>query len=60
MGTPIDFLDFAEILGVTLCRNVKYRNINGCVEKLYYQMNSVLYHFKDIPDVKSKLLDTYC
>ena len=62
MGTAIEFLDRAELLGVSiLCCDVKDRNINGSVQKFYCKVNSVLYDFKDIPcDVKTRLLDTYC
>ena len=63
MGTAIDFVSRAELLGVSVCRDVKDRNINGCVQKFYSKvgLNSVLYDFKDIPcDVKTILLHTYC
>ena len=61
MGTAIDFVDRAELLGLSICCDVKDRNINGSVQKFYCKVNSVLYDFKDIPcDVKTRLLDTYC
>ena len=61
MGTAIDFVDRAELLGVSICCDVKDRNIIGSVQKFYCKVNSVLYDFKDIPcDVKTRLLDTYC
>ena len=49
MGTAIDCVDRAELLGVSVCRDVKDRNINGSVQKFYSKVNSVLYDFKDIP-----------
>ena len=59
--TAIDFVDRAELLGVSICCDVKDRNINGSVQKFNSKVNSVLYDFKDIPcDVKTRLLDTYC
>ena len=61
MGTAIDFVDRAELLGVSICCDVKDRNINGSVQKFYCKVNSVLHDFKDIPcHVKTRLLDTYC
>ena len=61
MGTAIDFVDRAELLGVSIWCDVKDRNINGSIQKFYCKLNSVLYDFKDIPcDVKTRLLDTYC
>ena len=58
MGTAIDR---AELLGVSICCDVKDRNINGSVQKFYCKVNNVLYDFKDIPcDAKTRLLDTYC
>ena len=61
MGTAIDFVDRDELLGVSICCDVKDRIINGSVQKFYCKMNNVLYDFKDIPcDVKTRLLDTCC
>ena len=61
MGTAIDFVDRAELLRVSICCDVKDRNINGSVLKFYCKVNNVLYDFKDIPcDVKTRWLDTYC
>ena len=34
MGTAIDFRDRAELLGVSICCDVKDRNINESVQKL--------------------------
>ena len=49
MGTAIDFVDRAELLGVSICCDVKDRTIIGSVQKFYCKVNSVLYDFKDIP-----------
>ena len=61
MGTAIALVDRAEILGVSICCDVKDRNIIESVQKFYCKVNSVLSDFRDIPwDVKTILLDTYC
>ena len=49
MGTAIDFVDCAALLRVSICCDVKDRNINRSVQKFYCKVNSVLYDFKDIP-----------
>ena len=59
--TDGDFVERAELLGVSICCDVKDKNINGSVQKFYCKVNSVLYDYKDIPcDVKTRLLDKYC
>ena len=61
MGTAIDCVDRAELLGVYIYCDVKDRIINGSVQKFYCKVNNVLYDFKNIPcHVKTRLLDTYC
>ena len=56
MGTANDFVDRAELLGVSICCDVKDRNINRIVHKFYCTVISVLYDFKDIPcDPKKSL-----
>ena len=48
MSTAIDFVDRPELLGVSICCNVKDRNINRNVQKFYCKVNLALYDFKDI------------
>ena len=58
MSTAIDFVDRAELLGVSIiCED---GNITGSIQKFYCKVNSVLYDFKNIPcDIKIRLLETY-
>ena len=39
MGTAFDFVDRAELLGVSICCDVKDRNINRGVQKFYCKVN---------------------
>ena len=49
MGTANGFVDRSELLRVSIYCDIKDRNINGMVQKLYGRVNSVFYGFKDIP-----------
>ena len=42
MRTAINFVDRAELLGISICCDVKDRNINRSVQKFYCKVNSVL------------------
>ena len=41
MGTAIDFVDRVELLGVSICCDVKNKIINASVQKFYCNLNSV-------------------
>ena len=61
MGRQIEYVDYTDLLGVSVTSTIKERNVNSSVQKFYCRVNNVLYHFNDLPcDIKAKLLDSYC
>ena len=49
MGKPVDVINNADLLSVSLYVDLKVNFIHSKVQKLYYKVSSVLFNFKDIP-----------